>query len=191
MNPDICLDSQEPAKAQGAVKPSPKWGERLRALRNNTPLMIKMVWEASPGIVVAGFAARLIASLIPLATLAVGKLIIDGIDGFTAHHKALPTHFWWLVVLEFILAALATVLVRALDFFDTVLADKFTRYVSTKVVEHASRLDLTSYEDPIFYDKMDRARVQSTDRLIMIQSAGRLFQQSVPLRRPSFSAPLF
>ncbi|MGH9690394.1 MAG: ABC transporter ATP-binding protein [Candidatus Acidiferrales bacterium] len=179
MNPDICLDSQEPAKAQGAVKPSPKWGERLRALRNNTPLMIKMVWEASPGIVVAGFAARLIASLIPLATLAVGKLIIDGIDGFTAHHKALPTHFWWLVVLEFILAALATVLVRALDFFDTVLADKFTRHVSTKVVEHASRLDLTSYEDPIFYDKMDRARVQSTDRLIMIQSAGRLFQQGI------------
>jgi len=31
-------------------------------------------------------------------------------------------------------------------------------------MEHASQLDLTSYEDPLFYDKMERARAQSTDR---------------------------
>jgi ATP-binding cassette, subfamily B, bacterial len=179
VNTEIHLESQEPPKAPTREMPKPKWGERLRALRNNTPLMIKMVWEAAPGVVVAGFAARVVAALIPLATLAVGKLIIDGIDGFTAHHKALPNHFWYLVVLEFALASLATVLVRALDYFDTVLADKFTRHISTKIVEHASKLDLTSYEDPVFYDKMERARVQGTDRLIMIQSAGRLFQQGI------------
>jgi ATP-binding cassette subfamily B protein len=44
---------------------------------------------------------------------------------------------------------------------------------------HASRLDLASYEDPVFYDKLERARVQATDRLGMIQAIGRLLQQGV------------
>ncbi len=44
-------------------------------------------------------------------------------------------------------------------------------------MRHASQLDLQSYEDPVYYDRLERARVQATDRLGMIQSIGRLFQQ--------------
>jgi ATP-binding cassette subfamily B protein len=128
---------------------------------------------------VSSLSARLAASLVPLAMLAVTKLIIDAIYAFMSHHRALPAYFWWLVVLEFVLASVGTILVRLLDFCDSVLADKFTRHISTRIVEHASRLDLTSYEDPLFYDMMERARVQGTDRLVMIQSAGRLFQEGV------------
>ena len=40
-------------------------------------------------------------------------------------------------------------------------------------------LDLTTYEDPVFYDRLERARVQATDRLAMIQQMGRLFQQTL------------
>jgi ATP-binding cassette subfamily B protein len=43
----------------------------------------------------------------------------------------------------------------------------------------AAALDVTVYEDPIFYDRLERARVQATDRLAMIQQMGRLIQQSV------------
>jgi ATP-binding cassette subfamily B protein len=46
-------------------------------------------------------------------------------------------------------------------------------------MEQASRLDLTTYENPIYYDRLERARVQATDRLAMIQQMGRLFQQTV------------
>ena len=40
-------------------------------------------------------------------------------------------------------------------------------------------LDVTVYEDPVFYDRLERARVQATDRLAMIQQMGRLIQQTV------------
>src|SRR5262249_9635458 len=93
--------------------------------------------------------------------------------------KALPGYFWWLVAAEFLLASLATLLGRVTDFCDTVLADKYTRHVSTRIMEHASRMDLTRYEDPTFYDKMERARVQGTDRVLMIQMAGRLIQEGI------------
>jgi ATP-binding cassette subfamily B protein len=43
----------------------------------------------------------------------------------------------------------------------------------------AAALDVTVYEDPIFYDRLERARVQATDRLAMIQQMGRLIQQTV------------
>ncbi len=159
--------------------PAPKWRDRMAALRTHTPMLFKMVWDAAPRIVVASLGARFIASLLPLAMLAVTGTIIESIHKYTAHEGALPHYFWWLVIAEFALACLSTILVRVLDFYDTVLADKFTRHISTRIVEHAAKLDLTSYEDPVFYDKMDRARVQGTDRLVMIQAAGRLFQQGV------------
>jgi ATP-binding cassette subfamily B protein len=46
-------------------------------------------------------------------------------------------------------------------------------------MEHAASLDLTAYEDPVFYDRLERARVQATDRLVMIQQIGRLVQQAI------------
>ena len=46
-------------------------------------------------------------------------------------------------------------------------------------MEQAARLDLTTYEDPVFYDRLERARVQATDRLAMIQQMGRLIQQVI------------
>jgi ATP-binding cassette, subfamily B, bacterial len=185
------MNSVDTATRQGIKEPSPKWRERLKALRLNTAPIIRMVWESASKVVVANLSARLVAALIPLAMLAVTKLIIDAIFNLLSHHKALPTHFWWLVVLEFALASLATILVRVLDFCDSVLADKFTRHISTRIVKHASRLDLTSYEDPLFYDMMERARVQGTDRLIMIQSAGRLFQEGITAASLAASIFLF
>jgi ATP-binding cassette subfamily B protein len=155
-----------------------KWRERLKALSNFRPLA-KLVWEAAPNVVVAELAVRAVAGLLPLAMLWVTKYIIDAITTYTKHTAALPHYFWWLVVLEFALACLGTILARATDLCDTVLADKYSRHISTKIMEHGSKLDLTAYEDPVFYDKMERARVQGTDRIVMIQATGRLIQQFI------------
>jgi ATP-binding cassette subfamily B protein len=44
-------------------------------------------------------------------------------------------------------------------------------------MKHASTLDLSSYEDPVFHDKLERARVQATDRIAMVQAIGTMGQQ--------------
>lgn len=157
---------------------APRWRERLQALRNMPPVL-RMVWEAAPKVIVSGVTLRIAAALLPLAVLKVTQVIIDSVYNFTAHHKALPSYFWWLVALEFGLASLAAILVRLINFCDVVLADRYSKHISTRIMEHASRLDLTSFEDPQFYDRMERARVQGTDRIVMIQAAGQLIQQVV------------
>jgi len=158
--------------------PLPRWRERIRGL-NNVPPLFKMVWEAAPAAVASSLFLRLIISLIPVAMLAITRVIIDSIYSLTSQHRALPGFFWWLVALEFGLASLGTILARLTDFCDSVLADKYTRHISTRIMEHASRLDLTRYEDPSFCDKMERARVQGTDRVMMIQMTGRLIQEGI------------
>ncbi len=162
----------EPAKTLLA-----SWRERIGALRNIPPLLA-IVWRSGPRIVSGGLACRLTAALIPLAMLAVSKRILDGVQARFAGHP-LPAGFWWIVAAEFALAALGGVIGRAIGYFDALLADAFTRHVSVRVMEHASRLDLASYEDPRFYDRLERARVQATDRIAMIQAMGLVLQQIV------------
>src|SRR6266436_1125216 len=159
-------------------KTAPRWRERLQAMRN-IPTVLRMVWEAAPKVILASVTLRVVTALLPLAVLKVTQIVIEDVYNLTADHKTLPNYFWWLVALEFGLASLAAILVRLINFCDVVLADKYSRHISTKIMEHASRLDLTSFEDPSFYDRMERARVQGTDRIVLIQATGLLIQQIV------------
>jgi ATP-binding cassette, subfamily B, bacterial len=149
----------------------------MRAL-HHVPALVRIVWQSGPPVVGGVLGCRLVAALIPVSMLAVSKRILDGVQVHTAGHP-LPTHFWWLVGAECALAGLAGVVGRAIGYFDSLLADRFTRHVSLMVMEHASRLDLASYEDPHFHDTLERARVQATDRIAMIQALGSVGQQIV------------
>ncbi len=166
------------------------WHERLAALRN-VPLVLRIVWESGGTVVAFGLIFRMFAALLPIALLWVTKLIIDTVVHVVNTHQAAPTRLWHLVAIEFGLAVLASVLSRAVDFLDALLADNYTRHVSIKVMKHAAELDLIAYEDPVFYDRLERARVQATDRLGMIQSIGRLVQQVVTTISLSVSIMLF
>jgi ATP-binding cassette subfamily B protein len=139
------------------------WQERLRAL-HHIPSLVGIIWHSGPPVVCGVFVCRLVAALIPLAMLTVSKRILDAVQAHYAGH-ALPPLFWELVGAEAALAALGAIVGRTIGYFDSLLADRFTRHVSLLVLEHASRLDLASYEDPLFHDKLERARVQATDSM--------------------------
>jgi len=166
------------------------WRERLAALRN-VPPVLRIVWESGPLVVSLGLVFRLVSSLTPLAALWITKLIIDRIAHALSGPEPMPRVFWWLVAAEFGIAILGSILGRTIDYLDALLADKYTRHISIQVMRHAAELDLTAYEDPVFYDRLERARVQATDRLGMIQSIGRLVQQVIIGASLSVSILLF
>ncbi len=166
------------------------WTDRLAALRN-VPPVLGIVWESGPSVVSLGIALRLLVALIPVAALWITKLIVDLIVTTVRAHQPPPNRLWWLLAIEFGFVVLGSVLSRAIDYLDTLLANKYTRHVSIRVLEHAASLDLLAYEDPVFYDRLERARVQATDRLGMIQSIGRLIQQSITTASLSVTILLF
>src|SRR6185437_216841 len=65
-------------RPRGHNEPSPRQTlrERLAALRNVKPFLAS-VWQTSPALSIASIVLRLGRSLLPVATLYVGKLIID------------------------------------------------------------------------------------------------------------------
>ncbi|HZW96661.1 MAG TPA: ABC transporter ATP-binding protein [Candidatus Eremiobacteraceae bacterium] len=166
------------------------WRERLAALRQ-VPAVLGFVWQSARAVVVLGVAARVVASLLPPALFWVSKLIVDAIFGILTTHQHIGARLWWLVAAEFALAIATGLISRLIDYLDALLAGKYTRYVSIRVMEHASGLDLLAYEDPIFYDRLERARVQATDRLYMIQAIGRLIQQVITTITLSISIMVF
>ena len=156
---------------------------RLASFRNIRP-MLRLVWETSPPLVLSGIVLRLLRALLPLATLWVAKLIIDAV---VAHSPVL----WKWVGVELTLAILSDILGRANALGDSLLADRFTNKISVRLMKHAAKLDLVSFEDPVFYDKLERARRQTTGRVTLLASLLNIAQDSVSLLSLSAGLILF
>jgi len=165
------IDSQDRSSGQ-----SP-WRERLHALRNMPPVL-RILWASGPATVTWGIGLRLVVATLPFVLAKIAQYIINGIAD-VLRGRPLSPMFWKLVAAEVGLNVFLGLVTRAIDYSDSLLANSYTQYVSVKVMEQAARLDLTTYENPVFYDRLERARVQATDRLAMIQQMGRLMQQVI------------
>ena len=142
---------------------SPSLRDRIAVLRNIPPF-IKLIWQTHAGLTLAMIALRLVRAFIPLAILWVGKLIIDEV--VAARAGALTTSYLWkLVALEIALAFAGETLSRASAVVESLLGDLFSNRTSVLLMEHAATLDLYQFENPAFYDQLDRARRQTTGRI--------------------------
>ena len=151
--------------------------ERFGALRNIPPFL-KLVWQTSPPLATATLVLRLVRALLPVATLYVGKLIIDEVISLAASPEIPPTlgawlssglldRLAWLVGAELVLAVLFDVLGRIVGLLDSLLAEQFSNITSVRLMEHAATLDLEDFEDSELQDRLDRARRQASSRMTL------------------------
>ena len=163
-----------PRRPRSPFAPGEKvsWGERLEALKNVPPLL-RMVWETHRGFATAIVALRVTRALVPVAVLWVGKLIIDGVVAAIQAHAAGRSVAWnylaGLVVLELAVAITGEALARGHTLLESLLGDLFSNRVSVRLMEHAGTLDLRQFEDPAFYDHLERARRQTVGRIALIE----------------------
>jgi ATP-binding cassette, subfamily B, bacterial len=174
----VTLIVMSPHKPPGAADLS--WTDRVSSLRYVRPLLA-MVWETSPPLVVASVFLRLLRALIPAAMLWISKLILDAVVGRISRGTGTLAGIWKLVALELALAVASDLLARANTLCDSLLGDRFTNRVSVRLMRHASRLDLASFEDPVFCDKLERARRQTTGRLGLLAALLTLAQDGISL----------
>lgn len=170
------------------------WRERVRALRYVPPL-VKLVWQTHRVYTLMMVALRLTRAFVPLATLWVGKLIIDVVVGARGNAGAISTgvyglwHLWQLVGLEIGIVLAGEWLARASALVESLLGDLFSNHTSVRLMEHAATLDLYQFEDPAFYDQLERARRQTTGRIGLIGQLLGMCQDTLTLL--SLGAVLF
>ena len=158
--------------------------QRFNAMRNIKPFL-REIWATSKPLTLASIGLRLVRAFLPIATLYVGKLIIDeairliGLDVGTALGEAWRSgaldHLLALLALEFGLAIGSDLLGRLTSYVDTLLSERFTNATSVRLMEHAATLDLEDFEDAELQDKLDRARRQTMGRMNLM---GQLFGQA-------------
>lgn len=162
-----------------AGKERPTFRERFAALQYIPPLL-KLVWETHRGYTIAMAVLRLMRSGIPVAMLWVGKLIIDAVVASRESGPNFP-RLWKLVALEIAIVTANDILSRTSSLVESLLGDLFSNHTSVRLMEHAATLDLTHFEDPAFYDHLERARRQTTGRIGLLAQLLAIAQDGLTL----------
>ncbi|MFC0514085.1 ABC transporter ATP-binding protein [Mucilaginibacter angelicae] len=141
--------------------------DRLVAYRN-LPKFFSLVWKVSPRLTSYNILIRIMQAIIPLGLLNVSKYIIDEAIAIT-HNRALPYDYLWkLIAIEFILILLLIILGKVTSLIDELLGERLTNDTTNMIMQHAAKLDLVQFENSQFYDKLERARQQTTGRAILL-----------------------
>ena len=145
----------------------------------NLPPFLKLIWKTSPALTASNLFLRIVRALLPVATLYVGKLIIDEVIRLASSPSPAGDLAGWfssgmldrlgaLLLIELALAIFADLLGRLVSLLDSLLSEKFTNTTSIRLMEHAATLDLEDFEDSELQDRLERARRQTTGRMTLM-----------------------
>ncbi len=156
------------------------WRERLAALRY-LPTLLRLVWQTHRGYTTAMIILRLVRAFVPVVALWVAKLIIDQVVHLSQTPGASLTPLWRVVALELAIVVAGEFLARASALVESLLGDLFSNHISVRLMRHAATLDLAQFEDPEFYDHLERARRQTTARIGLIAMILSMAQDALTL----------
>jgi ATP-binding cassette subfamily B protein len=154
------------------------------ALRN-TPYAFQLVWKASKTHTLLSFGMIPFIALMPAAQSWVGKMIVDQILG--AINMGADVNQGISMVLPYVAAEFGLLFLRTLlnslqGLSNNVLRSMLARHVNTLIIEKAIGLDLQYYEDPVFYDSMQNARMRSdSSALAIVTAISQVAQQLITL----------
>jgi len=145
--------------------------EQLKSLKY-VPALFKLIWQTNKGYMVVNISLRVLRSATPVMLLFIGKQIIDTVVAALKSNE--PTHIlenatlWHYILIELGIVFVSEILGRGIALSESLLGDLFANQTSLEIMRHASTLDLFQFEDPIFYDKLERARRQTTGRTVLM-----------------------
>ena len=160
--------------------PQPTLKDRFAALKY-LPSFFNEIWNTHPWMTAGNGLLRLVRSAIPFGTLYLGKLIIDEVVRLINSHSTDTSWLLWLIGLELGLAVLSDGLNRATSLLDALLGDLHANRSSIQIMEHAATLDLAQFEEPVFYDKLERARQQTVGRTALLTQTLAQFQDIITI----------
>ncbi|WP_263408892.1 ABC transporter ATP-binding protein [Terriglobus tenax] len=157
-------------------KPS-KLSDLLDSTRN-IPLLLREIWQTAPAVCTAMVLLRTVSAVLPMMALAVGGLLIDAINMAQRTH-VFPVRVWWLLLAEGLLTLASNAASRMVAHYDLVLGDKFNLRMSLKLITHCNNLDLETFENSEFQDRLQRARSQITSQVSLMRNLLQALQQFI------------
>lgn len=123
----------------------------------------------------------MVKSAVPLAQLYIGKLIIDEIVHLINNKGGDPHNLWVWIGLEFGVTMVSELISRVMNLTESLLGDLYGNVSSVELMNKAATIDLSMYENPDFYDKLERARRQTTGRVVLMSMVLSQFQDIITI----------
>src|SRR5262249_10816241 len=109
---------------------------------------------------------RIARAGVPVAVLWVGKLIVDEVVAAIGRSgQASWERLGVLLAIEFAIAVTGEALSRLSALLESLLGELFADRTSVDLMRHAAAIDLEQFEDADLYDKLERARRQTVNRI--------------------------
>lgn len=134
------------------------------------PRFFKEIWNINKGLFIISAICRLIAALLPVVILWIGKEIVDEILLQIELSNPDYTQLWTYVAVEFGLIILSELFGRAISLTDGLLGDEYNIATSVKIIKKTNQINISQLEDPDYYDKLERARTQTTGRVGLLSN---------------------
>ncbi|MBI2373657.1 MAG: ABC transporter ATP-binding protein [Deltaproteobacteria bacterium] len=119
----------------------------------------------------ADLVLSLVSAVLPLAIAWVGRLLIDGVVAVTRGEGSREAVLR-LVGLECGLMVLAALIARGSRLAESILGAKLRHFVTDKILTKALSLELTDFETPSTYDRLNNARREAGTRPLGLFRSG-------------------
>ncbi|CAM4100386.1 ABC transporter ATP-binding protein [Gillisia hiemivivida] len=152
-------------RTQRSLKPEKINFKESFASLKFVPRFFKEIRKVNPLLFYANVASRILNASLPVLILLIGKIIVDEVVLQIAADIKDYDRLWLFVGIELGLAILSDLLSRAIALTDALLGDQYSIDTSVKIIKKTSEINLDQLEDSEFYDKLERARQQTTGRV--------------------------
>ena len=135
------------------------------------PRFFKEIWKTNKKMFLMSAICRLVGALLPVVILWIGKIIIDEIVLQSKLEVTDLAKLWTYVGIEFGLIILSDLVSRAISLTDSLLGDAYSIDSSVSIIKKTNQIDISLLEDSEFYDKLERARIQTAGRVNLMSNA--------------------
>jgi len=164
----------------------------IRESTKNIGPAVQLVWHADPKNFSILALITLTSSVIPISQALVARWIVDTVLIQANAHatmlsglKAVGPYFF----AEFGLIIYGVLAGQYRKYASEILNQNLSQSIATQIMLSASRLDIHSFEDPSFLDKLQSARQETKFRAMGLVNSGFLVIQNI-LTLISFAAPI-
>ena len=137
----------------------------IRNLWSSARWALALTWSTSPRLTMGMIGSYLIQSLVLLGFALSGRGIVNAVVNYLnqATHNFYGLFFW--IGIGLIVAVLDAVSRFSLRLFKQRLEDEIDLKITTDILSHADRLELSYFENPRFQDMMERARQNTANKV--------------------------
>ena len=155
---------------------------RFQDILVNIPLLLRLVWQATPLFLFLSLAIQGFQSLIPAVMLVINKGIVDLVIANWGNADFVWRPLIILVALRFGVSLMQAVLSQGSLYVSQIFNDRLNLYTKYVLLEKSAQLDLAHFESPEFYDTLERAQSSGSNHPVrVIQTLTGLFGQVITL----------